>query len=215
MSIAYDETGRVDQKRRTRQALVDAARALVAEGLTPTVEEAATAARISRTTAYRYFPSQRDLLASAFPEIEASSMLPTDASQDPADRLRLVVEAVTDAVVRREAQQRTMLRLSLEASAEERSRLILRQGRVIPWLEEALRPLKGSVPQRNLRRLVLAVRATIGIESYVWLTDVAGLSSEEAVATMRWSAAALLQQTLHELAERKQVARRRPRQARH
>lgn len=210
VSIAYDQTGRVDQKRRTRQAVVDAARALVADGLTPTVEEAAAAARVSRTTAYRYFPSQRALLATAFPEIEMTSMLPSDASDDPEDRLQTVVAAVTATVVRAEAQQRTMLRLSLEANAEERSRLILRQGRVIAWLEEALRPLQGSVPDHALRRLVLAVRASIGIEAFVWLTDVAHLSADDAVATMRWSAAALLQQTLHEAADTKRQARRAP-----
>jgi AcrR family transcriptional regulator len=196
VSTAYDQIGRVDQKRRTRQALVDAARSLVAEGLTPTVEEAATAARISRTTAYRYFPSQRALLASAFPEIESTSVLPPDAPDDPVQRFEAVVEYVTDMVVETEAQQRTMLRLSLEVDAEERANLLLRQGRVIGWLEDALSPLHARVPEAAMRRLVLAVRATIGIESFVWLTDVAGLSAADAVATMRWSANALLRQTL-------------------
>ena len=199
MSTAYDQTGRVDQKRRTRQALIDAACALVAEGLTPTVEEAATAARISRTTAYRYFPSQRALLASAFPEIELASVLPPDAPDDPVQRFEAVVEYVTDMVVDTEAQQRTMLRLSLEVDAEERANLLLRQGRVIGWLEDALSALRGRVPDAAMRRLVLAVRATIGIESFVWLTDVAGLAPDEAIATMRWSADALLRRTLADL----------------
>jgi len=199
VSTAYDQTGRVDQKRRTRQALIDAACALVAEGLTPTVEEAATAARISRTTAYRYFPSQRALLASAFPEIELASVLPPDAPDDPVQRFEAVVGYVTDMVVDTEAQQRTMLRLSLEVDAEERANLLLRQGRVIGWLEDALNALRGRVPDAAMRRLVLAVRATIGIESFVWLTDVAGLAPEEAIATMRWSADALLRRTLADL----------------
>jgi len=199
VSTAYDQTGRVDQKRRTRQALIDAACALVAEGLTPTVEEAATAARISRTTAYRYFPSQRALLASAFPEIELASVLPPDAPDDPVQRFEAVVEYVTDMVVDTEAQQRTMLRLSLEVDAEERANLLLRQGRVIGWLEDALSALRGRVPDAAMRRLVLAVRATIGIESFVWLTDVAGLAPDEAIATMRWSADALLRRTLADL----------------
>jgi AcrR family transcriptional regulator len=196
MSTAYDQTGRIDQKRRTRQALVDAARALVADGSTPTVEEAAAAARVSRTTAYRYFPSQRELLVAAHPEIDTPSLLPPDASDDPVERFAAVLDAVTHVVVDTEPQQRTMLRLSLEATPEERSRLLLRQGRVIGWLEEALAPLRDEVSPADLRRLVLAVRAAIGIEAYVWLTDVGGLSSEDAVATMRWSAEALLQQTL-------------------
>ena len=62
-----NETGRVHQKARTRQALVRAARQLLVEGTTPTVEQTAAAASISRATAYRYFPNQRALLVATYP----------------------------------------------------------------------------------------------------------------------------------------------------
>jgi AcrR family transcriptional regulator len=55
------ETGRANQKARTRAAIVDAAEALRAENGVPTVAEAADAARVSRATAYRYFPTQEAL----------------------------------------------------------------------------------------------------------------------------------------------------------
>ena len=87
MSTAYEENGRTAQKRRTREALVAAARELVADGLTPTVDAAAEAASISRTTAYRYFPSQRALLAAAHPETATESLLPEDPPADVAARL--------------------------------------------------------------------------------------------------------------------------------
>ncbi|MCU1456443.1 MAG: regulatory protein TetR, partial [Actinomycetia bacterium] len=64
----YELDGRTQQKQRTRQALVNAAREQVARGLAPTVEESAEAASVSRATAYRYFPNQRALLAAAHPE---------------------------------------------------------------------------------------------------------------------------------------------------
>ena len=82
VSTAYELNGRVDQKRRTRDALIAAARQLVADGETPTVEGAAQAAAVSRATAYRYFPTQRALLVAAHPETGAVSMLPDDAPQD-------------------------------------------------------------------------------------------------------------------------------------
>ena len=62
MSTPYEIGGRSAQKARTRDALVAAARDLVAAGVTPTVEDAAAAASISRSTAYRYFPNERALL---------------------------------------------------------------------------------------------------------------------------------------------------------
>jgi AcrR family transcriptional regulator len=192
MSTApYESTGRSGQKQRTRQALVDAARGLVADGRTPSVEEAAEAAVISRTTAYRYFPNQRALLVAAHPETEAASLLPPLDSDDPGVRLNAVVEAFTDLIADTEPQQRTMLRLSLEDDAGDHAPGLLRQGRAIRWITEALAPLQGTLPDDELERLVLAIRATTGIEARVWLVDVAGLSGPEATALMRWSARAL------------------------
>src|SRR6266852_2083009 len=106
MSMLYVAGGRTRQKERTQRALIAAARGLVTEGKTPTVEEAAAAADISRTTAYRYFPNQRTLLVAAHPETEASSLLPPDAPTDPADRLEAVIEAFTQLVADTEPQQR-------------------------------------------------------------------------------------------------------------
>src|SRR5207244_8408204 len=107
MSIPYElNGGRLAQKRRTREALIAAARELVANGETPTVEAAAEAASISRTTAYRYFPNQRALLVAAHPETGAASLLPDDAPDDVATRLDLVIDAFTRSNVENEAQKR-------------------------------------------------------------------------------------------------------------
>jgi hypothetical protein len=196
MSIPYEERGRSAQKQRTRAALVAAARDMVAAGATPTVDEAASVASISRTTAYRYFPNRRALLVAAHPETGATSMLPVDAPEDPAARLDLVVGSFTQLIVDTEAQQRTMLRLSLEADPAERAALPLRQGRAIAWIGEALAPLRSELSDLQLHQLVLAIRSVIGIEALAWLTDVGGLSRAEAVELMRWSARSLLSAAL-------------------
>src|SRR5581483_1868469 len=57
--------GRVAQKQRTRMQLLQAARELRAAGRVPSVADVADASGISRTTAYRYFPTQEMLLAEA------------------------------------------------------------------------------------------------------------------------------------------------------
>lgn len=147
---------------------------------------------MSRTTAYRYFPSQRALLAAAHPETALESLLPDDAPDDVASRLDIVVAAYTRMILDTESQQRTMLRLSLEADPEERSQLPLRQGRVIKWVEEALAPLQQQLPRSEVHRLAIAIRSATGVEALSWLTDVAGLSRGDAAALMRWSAQAML-----------------------
>src|ERR1700712_4734402 len=135
MSTPYLETGRTAQKQRTRVALVAAARRLVAEGKAPSVDAAAAAAGIARATAYRYFPTQLALLAAAHPETAAHSLLPDNAPvDDVVQRLDLVVAAFTQLIADTEAQQRTMLRLSLEAATAETSEMPLRQGRPLSWI---------------------------------------------------------------------------------
>jgi AcrR family transcriptional regulator len=194
MSTAYEQTGRTGQKQRTRQALVDVARALIEDGEpAPTVDQVATASGISRTTAYRYFSSQRSLLVAAHPEIDRTSLVPADAPIDPPARFLAVVDAFIGLTVESEGQLRAMLRLSLSEPTE-RDNLPLRQGRAVGWFDEALLDLEPPLGSEQRRRLVFAVRSAVGIESLVWLTDVGGLSRSDAADVMRSSARALLTQ---------------------
>jgi AcrR family transcriptional regulator len=189
MPVPYEATGRREQKARTREALVVATRRLLADGTTPTVEQAAAAARISRTTAYRYFPSQRALLLAAHPEIEQRTLLPADAPPDVEERLDLVMRAFTRVTLDWEPQLRTSLRLSLEPGADQP---VLRQGRAIEWIEDALSPLRETHPAVDVHRLAIAIRAATGIEALIWLTDIARLPRDEVADLMRSTAHALL-----------------------
>ncbi|MDP9227738.1 MAG: TetR/AcrR family transcriptional regulator [Actinomycetota bacterium] len=200
MSIPYEATGRTRQKARTRNALVAAARELVSTGASPTVEAAADLAEIARSTAYRYFPNQRSLLAAAAPVVEAESLLGPDPPGDVEPRLEIVVRELGEQILANEAALRTMLRFSLEPKPPKPEQLVLRRGRAIGWIEEALAPLRGGLGDHELRRLALAIRAAVGIEPLVWLTDIGGLSRGEAVELMRESAGALLRSALADLA---------------
>ncbi len=197
MATPYELTGRRNQKARTRDALITAARQLLAEGITPTVEEAAATAAVSRTTAYRYFPNQGALVVAAHPEIDEESLLPDDPPADPEDRLHLVLEASTRIVVGWEAQLRASLRLSLEPGADPTGP-VLRRGRVIGWIEDALAPLAVTRPDVDLHRLAVGIRSATGIEAFVWLVDVARVPRDEAVQMLRWSGSAMLRSALRD-----------------
>jgi AcrR family transcriptional regulator len=188
MATSYTTTGRSRQKLRTRQALVDAARVLLSEGRLPSVEAAARAAGISRTTAYRYFSSPDELVQAAHPEVELTSLLDADSPDDPRQRLDLVLTEHFRIIRDWEPELRASLAASLRPGAE---LPVLRQGRAIGWIVEALSPLDLS--QVEKRQLAVRVRAVAGIEPLVWLVDVAGLSRRRAFASMRENAHAVLE----------------------
>ena len=94
-----------------------------------------------------------------------------------------MLERFTGHVLDHEPELRAQLRLSLDRHPADSEQRPFRQGRAIGWIEDALAPLRGRMPDTELRRLVLAIRATTGIEALVWLTDVAGLARSDAAAT--------------------------------
>ena len=194
MSIPYESTGRTQQKQRTRSSLIEGAQSLLDAGATPTVEQAADAAGISRTTAYRYFPDQRALLLAAIPSVDRSSQLSADAPDDVSERLDLVIREQVTIIRRWEPQLRAALRLALDQApaTAPADRPALRQGRAIGWIEDALAPLRSTHPHVDRRRLAIAIRAGSGIEAWVWMVDIAGVSRKDAAAMMHESAQALL-----------------------
>ena len=192
VNVPYEQSGRVNQKHRTRTALIAATRELLAQGVTPSLEAAANAASISRTTAYRYFPNLRALLVATYPHIDAQSLLGPEPPEDPEARLRLVAEDQTRRILTYEPEMRAVLRLSLEPRSADRPALPMNRGLRIGWIEDALAPLRGHMSEDELTRLVYGIGATLGIEAFVWLTDIALVPREEAAAIMRANAIGLL-----------------------
>ena len=191
MDVPYQQTGRVRQKARTLEALIAAARSLLASGVTPTVAEAAETALVSRTTAYRYFPTQQALLLAAYPEIGKDSVLGDDPPDDVETRFEIVFAEMARQVTENETPLRAMLKLSLDGPPEH-DQPLLRRGRRRAWVADALSPLREKMNDDHFDRLVLAITAATGIEVFVWLTDIARLTPDDALDVMRFSAQTLL-----------------------
>jgi AcrR family transcriptional regulator len=197
------ERGRVHQKRRTRNAIVAAAEELLAAGVTPTVARAAAAAEVSRTTAYRYFPTQEALLVEVavtddVAAIEALVAEGTDADGAVAHTL-LVLDRLNRHVAEAEVQYRAALRLYLDqwlrqAEAGDTATEV-REGRRVRWFERCLDPLRDQVTPEDWERVVTGLSLLCGAEALAVLRDVRHLDDEQGRAHLRWAAEQLLRAT--------------------
>src|SRR5262245_33341580 len=117
--MAEMEAGRPNQRRRTRKELLQAASRLLKQGRTPTLDEVAEEALVSRATAYRYFPNIEALLVEAELDVavpEPGTLFAGVTSTDPVQRLERLDEALHSAIARNDVQMRLMLAKALEQS---------------------------------------------------------------------------------------------------
>ncbi len=194
------EKGRVRQKRRTRTLLLRAAAELIQRGEVPTVTSVADQADVSRRTAYRYFPTQEQLLAEASleslrPEVEAI-IESARREQDAAEALRRVVGGIQKLAVKHEALLRSILRLSLDRKLGDGTPV--RGRRRLDWIQSALETVKPRLSRRAYERLVSALTLTLGVEALVILHDIRGLDSKQSIEVCQWAAGALLEAALRE-----------------
>jgi AcrR family transcriptional regulator len=195
--------GRVNQKRRTRAALVAAAIQLLRQGRVPSVAEVADAAQVGRSTAYSYFPTQEALLTQAAVDLADEDWLShfrerIGGSREPAVRLDAAIRAHNATVSGNEAAHRAMLRASLEPRAEDPEAVPRRPGYRLTLLAEALQPVQEKLGEEQFAQLIAALALCSGIEATVVLRDVCALDSREAEGVMRWAAQALLRAGLAE-----------------
>jgi AcrR family transcriptional regulator len=192
--------GREAQKRRTRAAIVAAARELVAAGRTPSIDEIAAAADVSRRTIYLHFPTLDHLL------LDAASGLLAEATVD--ERLAAAEERGEDAVARTDALARGLAETAPSALPLGRKLIALtvdspagsvRRGyRRTSWVERALAPVRDELSPERYERLVSALCVVLGWEAMVVLRDIRGLDADDEESTLRWAARALVQAALQE-----------------
>lgn len=175
---------RLQQKERTRQALLESARQLVDVGEeAPTIARVAAHAGVSQATAYRYYSDTLLLLRDAFsgqwPELPAM-VEQLGTLRDAGSRARAAAEAMARHVLAREPFVRTVLRLALESGENARPafRFLL--------IDRVLEVATGDAAEKRALRLGLAT--LISAEAVFALKDTRECDDEELVATLGWAA---------------------------
>lgn len=171
-------------------------------GHVPSVAEVAVRSKVSRATAYRYFPSRSALITA----VVDNSLGPVrkNASDNPDGRQRVheLFQQTFPRFKEFESQLRAAAQLSLEQWSLERAGLLeeepYRRGHRVGILEHALEPLAPMLRPATRNRLHHALSVVYGIEPYVILKDIWGLADREVDRIALWMADALIDAALRE-----------------
>lgn len=187
----------------TFKLLLDTAMDLIQQiGHIPSVAEVAVRSKVSRATAYRYFPSRSALITTV---IDASLGPVRQLAQDSKggrERVQELFKSTFPRFKEFEPQLRAAAQLALEQWALERAGLLeeepYRRGHRIRILEHAIAPLAPGLPAAVRNRLHRALSVIYGIEAYVILRDIWGEGDRELERTVLWMADALIDAALRD-----------------
>jgi AcrR family transcriptional regulator len=178
---------------------MDGARKLLLQGKVPSIAQAAEVARVSRATAYRYFPTQGALIREAVDAALIQAWEWDKRLEGPGglpERIERLTSELFTLMRENEPLMRGALLLSLEQWAkiqagEELGEEPLKRGGRRVGIQAALEPHERELDPATLRRLSIALSIVIGIESRVVLRDIWKLDEDEAEKVTLWMARAL------------------------
>jgi AcrR family transcriptional regulator len=196
--ITDHDTGRANQKKRTRTAIVEACRGIIRSGSPVTMPEVARAALVSEATAYRYFPDLPALVSQAFPGLwpsPAEAFAPIADSAGPVERVAFACEFLLRGVLAYQGAVRAMIAATITRPELAQARPGLRFG----LIDQALDPVTGRLPAADpagLAQLKNDLAAVVSAEALFVLTDLAGLSPGDAIASLVRTATTITQAAL-------------------
>lgn len=193
----YLNRGRMNQKQRTRDALVDVAVEMIKEGKAISIADVADVARVSRTTAYRYFPKSEMLVAQA--TMVAAHLVETHeldeivhGSGSAEEKLDAVIVSSHDMTHDHEAAARSLLRLSADSESWPGTGCPRRPPYRRNMIEAALEDKKDKLGPKRFERLTATLSLLCGVEALVVLKDICLMERDAALDAKRWAAQQLL-----------------------
>jgi AcrR family transcriptional regulator len=199
-SVTTTERG---PRARTRKLMLQTAIALMQQGQTPSVSAVAEAAEVSRATAYRYFPSQSALVQAVVEEALGPILEWRSDSPDAEARIVDLLSNSMPRISEFESTFKASLKLSLEQWAQRQAGTLgdeipFKRGHRVEVLQEAIAPLRSTLPEPQFKRLAQALSLTYGLEVLIILQDIWGLAFGETREVALWAARALVRAAVSE-----------------
>lgn len=190
--------GRVNQKRRTYNAILEAAAELMRADRVVTMPDVAKLAEVSEATAYRHFPDLATLLQEAMAKQQPDpieALAHVAGSTDVVERVAAACEYLLRHVLTFQKAVRATIAATIVDPEEAAT---TRRGMRFGLIDFALAPAEesASVDTAKLVQLKRDLSVVMGAEALFCLLDQCGVPPEEAIASIVHTATTLARATL-------------------
>ncbi len=175
--------------------MLSTARQMMQSGLSPSVSEVAEEAEVSRSTAYRYFPTKEAMVRAVVGETLGPILEWESQAERPEERVGDLIRSSFPRIVANETTFKAALRTELENAAALKpanGEAPLRGHR----LDLIGRALGGMEPSTEKDRLTYALAVLFGVEALTVLRDICGLDGRQSEEIVSWAAETLTHATL-------------------
>ena len=179
--------GRINQKTKTRDRILNAAKILMSKNRNTSLEEIARKAKVSRATIYRYFPNLDLLFTEASLDIHYQSpaaLFEKVKDMTLENRIYYIQNYYNQSAQDHELIFRRYLSAVLNESIVSKKKI--RGGRRVEAMNRILDTYKEEISRKDLIKLKNIASILMGIDSLIVAKDVCGLTNKEANDTLKW-----------------------------
>ncbi|AXG41555.1 TetR family transcriptional regulator [Photorhabdus laumondii subsp. laumondii] len=186
-------------RKKTYTLLINAALALFEQRAIPSVSELAMHAGVSRATAYRYFPTQSDLIDAIVGASLGPILTWKPASEKTEERITELLDFAYPRMFQYEGALRAALLVSLQQWAqgclsEGKQEKKLVRGHRKDILAMVVEPLKGHFPPDILENVIRSFSLIYGSEVFLVMKDIWQMDNAEIIEITKWMAKAIINQ---------------------
>ena len=192
-------------KKRTFDHLIHTAVTILDEGNELTITELADKSKISRATAYRYFPTQSDLMSAVVNHSLEPILNWQSDEQDVGQKINDFLSFAFTQMIKHEGSIRAAMRLSLQQWATARSTTLSDSEKFVRGnhkevLYNLLQPLQSKLNDELNNKLIYTLSIICGSQITV-LKDIWNLDDSYIVSLSQWIINAVIKQAKQDASE--------------